>query len=95
MMEHIISDERLAHINRAAYRAGLSADEVYTQMGADGPAVVRCRDCAYFKSDGCRCLRFLVPYPSMDDGTILKGGMLMANVDPSGFCAWGERKESE
>ena len=80
MTERIISDERLAHINRAAYRAGLSADEVYTQMGADGGEVVRCRDCLSLSeaSDGSRYC-----------------GQWMRKVPSYGYCHLGEREEGE
>lgn len=79
MTEHIISDERLARINRAAYWAGANFSVAYTQMGADGPAIVRCRDCLSLSeaSDGS-------PYC----------GRLMRKVPPVGYCHLGERRES-
>ncbi len=55
--------------------------------------VIRCRDCEYFDTDECRCRQFLVPYPPGENGSILKGAKLMANVDPDGFCAWAEGRE--
>lgn len=80
MTEHIISDERLWQNNRAAYRAGAGGSVAYTQMGADGPAVVRCRDCLSLSeaSDGSRYC-----------------GQWMRKVPSYGYCHLGERKESE
>lgn len=81
MTEYIISDERLAHINRIAYRAGLSADEVYTQVGADGGEVVRCCDClsAIFEPGKASplCAEWFRVVPL------------------DGYCHMGERKDSE
>lgn len=49
-------------------------------MGADGPAVVRCRDCLSLSeaSDGSRYC-----------------GQWMRKVPSYGYCHLGERKESE
>ena len=78
MTEHIISDERLERINRTAYLAGAGGSVVYTQMGADGPAVVRCRDCLSLSeaSDGSRYC-----------------GQLMRKVPMNGFCHLGVRRD--
>ncbi len=80
MTEYIISGERLWQNNRAAYRAGAGGSVAYTQMGADGPAVVRCRDCLSLSeaSDGSRYC-----------------GQWMRKVPSYGYCHLGERKESE
>ena len=51
MMEWVVSGERLAAVAQQAYDAGRNGDEVFTHMGADGPAVVRCRDCAFDKQE--------------------------------------------
>lgn len=80
MTEHIISDERLEQINRTAYRAGKCRSEVYTQVGADGEQIVRCRDCYY-----------ATPY--QNDETIYICRQWDNETVPSdGYCHMGERR---
>lgn len=78
MTEHIISDMRLEHINRAAYCAGRCASDVYTQVGADGEEVVRCRDCLSL-SDASDGIRYC--------------GQWMRKVPMDGFCHLGVRSD--
>lgn len=92
MTEHIISDERLERINRTAYLAGAGGSEVYTQMGADGPAVVRCRDCVHMdmviefaEGDGWSDSRMGVPFCFKHRRKTMENN----------FCSWAKRKESE
>ena len=79
MSEWIIGDERLEQINRTAYRAGKCRSEVYTQVGADGEQVVRCRDCMSL----CEA----------DDGSSYCGDW-MRKVPLDGFCFKGERRDA-
>ena len=50
MTERIISDECLTSIRRSCYDAGKKGREVFTICGADGPEIVRCKDCKYGKA---------------------------------------------
>ena len=81
-MERVISDECLDAIRRRCYEAGRAGREVYTVRDADGPEVVRCRECAFSEGDGDLCVFF-------GDGW----NKHTANVDPDGFCAWGIRRD--
>ena len=78
MSEWIISDERLAQINRTAYRAGKCRSEAYTQVGADGEQVVRCLDC-------CNA--------DMEEGS-LWCCELRRGVPESGYCHLGLRRDA-
>lgn len=87
MNEHIISDEVLKSIQRTCYEAGKAAREVYTVRGADGPEIIRCRDCRYFSLK--------------KDDIALHNSPLCKRVRKSewavssnGFCAWAERREA-
>lgn len=81
-MERVISDECLDAIRRRCYEAGRAGREVYTVRDADGPEVVRCRECVFSEGDGDLCVFFA-------DGW----NKHTANVDPDGFCAWGIRRD--
>ncbi len=87
-MEHVVSDERLQRIIGRAYEAGEAGAERYTQLLADGPEVVLCRDCAKSRESGWRCTRFVEE--SYDEAQEV-GEIVMASVRPDGFCAWAER----
>ena len=60
-------------------------------MRGDPEPIVRCRDCKHFETDECKCRYFVTP--CTPDGAIVNRAMLSLNVDPDGFCAWGERKD--
>ena len=47
--------------------------------------VVRCRDCAHGMGNGNLCSLFAFP---LGDGYIIP-----ADVEPDGFCSWGEPRE--
>lgn len=83
-MEHVVSDERLKRIISRAYRAGEAGAERYTQLLADGPEVVRCRECVHYNAHivgtklvavfhFCRKLR--------------------RETSPNNYCSWGERRQ--
>lgn len=79
-MERVISDECLDAIRRRCYKAGRAGREAYTVRDADGPEIVRCRDCKFSDSMGYQCRWFHGDY------------LTHAQVQPEGFCAWGERR---
>ena len=47
--------------------------------------VVRCRDCVNAAEGGRMCMMFAFKLGN--------GAVVPPDVDPNGFCAWGERKE--
>lgn len=52
--------------------------------------IVRCRDCICLSDDQRRCARFALPLFEEDGGWTEVG----IEVEPDGFCAWGERREA-
>ena len=52
--------------------------------------IVRCRDCKHSHKDGALCNFFAswVPIAGGDEYEYMP-----ADVEPGGFCAWGERRE--
>lgn len=52
--------------------------------------IVRCRDCKYANEDGDECVYFAAwePLPEGDEFRDV-----YVDVEPDGFCAWGERRE--
>lgn len=54
----------------------------------DTVEVVRCRDCTYGTHGGTECLYFADYLDTVEDAIVLP-----ADVEPDGFCAWGERRE--
>lgn len=56
-----------------------------------GEEIVRCRDCKHFETDECKCRYFISP--CTPDGAIVDRAMISPNMNPDGFCAWGERKD--
>ena len=55
-----------------------------------GEEIVRCRDCKHSSKDGALCNLFAswIPVAGGDEYAELP-----ADVEPNGFCAWGERKD--
>lgn len=51
--------------------------------------IVRCRDCKYANEDGDECVYFAAwePLPEGDEFRDV-----YVDVEPNGFCAWGERR---
>lgn len=82
-MERVISDECLDAIRRRCYEAGRAGREVYTVRDADGPKVVRCRDCKYANRYGYQleCVR-----------PIQGAYSECTEVYPEDFCSYGERR---
>jgi hypothetical protein len=64
-------------------------DEAYVAITVK-EEVVRCRDCQHGAMDGTRCSLF-ASYEPILGGT--EHVMVPADVDPYGFCAWGERRD--
>lgn len=81
-MERVISDECLDAIRRRCYEAGRAGREVYTVRDADGPEVVRCRECVFSEGGGELCNYFA---DGCDDSDV-------ALVEPDGFCSFGVRR---
>lgn len=81
MTERIYSDEAMRSIRRASYRAGAEGLSAYSVRGADGPEVVRCRDCAHWRA------------PDAVSDARCDGVFAFVKPDPGGFCAWGRRKD--
>ena len=63
--------------------------------GVDAVEVVRCKDCKHrtVTSDGmvCECA---LPTKTMKDYYIY-GSVILARVEPDGFCSHGERKKDD
>ena len=52
-----------------------------------GEEIVRCRDCARFVPQGT--YRFNSGEVNKDTCEVIRG--FVVQIDPNGFCAWGER----
>ena len=59
--------------------------ETVKECGERRERVVRCRDCKHGMGGGGLCALFSFP---LGDGHIIP-----ADVEPGGFCAWGEPRE--
>lgn len=57
------------------------ADDGHEGHWYTGEEIVRCRDCMHYREHINGCAEF---------GDEARGEF--ANVEPNGFCAWGERK---
>jgi hypothetical protein len=53
--------------------------------------IVRCRDCRYATDEGYGCKHF----SHYEQGASYRWEDVPADVEPDGFCRWGERRESE
>lgn len=83
MSENVISDECLASIRRACYEAGKNGREAFTVRGADGPEIVRCRDCVHFRQEN----------QNAQTSPRCNGVFTFVNPNHDGFCAWGRRAD--
>lgn len=56
-----------------------------------GEEIVRCKDCKHSFKDGALCNLFAswIPVAGGDEYAELP-----ADVEPNGFCAWGERSDA-
>lgn len=80
MTEFILSSEQLERlIEGIEHNTGRRINQVICD-GAELPVVVRCRDCKLSVAKGHRL------YCDLNAGGF-------PNVEPDGFCAWGERRE--
>lgn len=71
----------------------LNRDGVYYPDERNDPMpvdeeIVRCRDCARFVPQGT--YRFNSGAVNKDTCEVIRG--FVVQIDPNGFCAWGERK---
>ncbi len=53
--------------------------------------IVRCRDCEYATNDGYGCKLF----SHYERGAYYQWEDVPAEVEPDGFCKWGERKAGD
>lgn len=51
--------------------------------------IVRCRDCNYVTDEGYGCKYF----SHYEQGASYRWEDVLAEVEPDGFCKWGERRE--
>ena len=81
MSEYIITDKQL----------GLIQD--FANVCVEGeklPRIVRCRDCKHFTPKGTH--KFENGKVNVDSCVYVRG--YVVQINPDGFCAWGERRES-
>ena len=64
---------------------GQVPDAIYQRYAGE---IVRCRDCKYVTDDGYGCKFF----GRREQGASYRWEDVPAEVEPDGFCAWGERK---
>ena len=68
-----------------------SDSDATAERRGDAVEAVRCRDCKYVTDEGYGCKYF----SHYEQGASYRWEDVPAEVDPDGFCAWGERRESE
>lgn len=91
MSEFIITSEQLKTATEAYLERELSRPITEVFISGDKlPEIVRCRDCKYANEDGDECVYFAAwePLPEGDEFRDV-----YVDVEPDGFCAWGERRE--
>jgi hypothetical protein len=77
-------DEHMAELGWVRKEAAtLGGSDATGARRSDAVEVVRCRDCEHYRERINGCVEF---------GDESRGEY--ANVEPDGFCAWGERKEA-
>ena len=70
---------------------GLAMAEAESHGATLKERIVRCRDCENATNDGYGCTLF----SHYEQGASYRWEDVPAEVEPDGFCAWGERRESE
>lgn len=92
MSEYIITDKQLKTATEAYLEHELSRPitEVFVS-GNKLPEIVRCRDCARFIPQGT--FRFNSGVANKDTCEVIRG--FVVQIDPNGFCAWGEKVVDE
>jgi len=89
MSEYIITDEQLKTAAEAYSEHELSLPMTDVFISGDKlPEIVRCRDCALFVPQGT--YRFNNRVVNKDTCDVIRG--FVVQIDPDGFCAWGERR---
>ena len=68
----------------------LTAIDSETWETTIGVEVVRCRDCKYVTDEGYGCKYF----SHYEQGASYRWEDVPAEVEPDGFCAWGERRDA-
>ena len=66
-----------------------SDSDATAERRGDAVEVVRCRDCKYVTDEGYGCKYF----SHYEQGASYRWEDVPAEVEPDGFCAWGERRE--
>ncbi len=66
--------------------AGNSEIEPCDIKRPEGEEIIRCRDCNKSRDGGWKCTRFSEEFYDIE---LEAGEIVMANVSPNGFCAWG------
>ena len=96
MSEYIVDDQLVQGIINEAYRKGKGGAEVWTQREWRQEPVVRCKDCKHFNDYHGKCHRPVLVINDTDTFSSDEkddGNVYVVNVDPNGFCAWGERHD--
>lgn len=79
MSEYIITDKQLKTATEAYLEHELSRPITEVFISGDKlPKIVRCRDCAHYTDDEMEYYHYC--------------GNWCEQVEPDGFCAWGERE---
>lgn len=79
MSEYVITDKQLKTATEAYLEHELSRPITEVFISGDKlPEIVRCRDCAHYTDDEMEYYHYC--------------GNWCEQVEPDGFCAWGERE---
>lgn len=100
MSEYIITKEQIEELNRAlggmkfatswlSCYAIWDTSNIYPVMksehvAVDLPEIVRCRDCKFCHKNYCE---------KRTSQTVCPSEIFWIEVEPDGFCKWGERRE--
>ena len=66
--------------------------EIRVELNAwyvESEPIVRCRDCSHSRKDGTLCMFFASWEPIAGGDEYAE---IPADVEPDGFCAWGEKR---
>lgn len=91
MTEYIITDKQFQTVTETYLWDVLSRPITEEFVSSDKlPEIVRCRDCARFIPQGT--YRFNSGVVNKDTCDVIRG--FVVQIDPDGFCAWGERRDA-
>ena len=81
MSEYIITDKQLKTATEAYLEHELSRPITEVFISGDKlPEIVRCKNCVHYTDDEMEYYHYC--------------GSWCEQVEPNGFCAWGERKDN-